>query len=300
MHVRKRRLMGAGLGLAMALTLFLSGCGGRAGVTIGSKNFTESILVSEILAQLIENRTELEVKRNQNMAGTFVCFEAIRNGEIDIYPEYTGTALTALLEMPVITDKDEAYDAVQKEFNERFGITWMKPFGLNNTYAVILTSELAERYALKTTTDLITVADQLVFAANHEFFNRDDGYDGFVDHYGITFKGDPVKMDITLLYQAVSGGDVDVIIDAATSGPIRQYGLVILEDDQHFFPPYHLAPIIRDETLEEHPELEEILNLLAGEVDDTTMTDLNYQVDVEKREVKDVAADFLRERGLVE
>jgi len=286
--------------VVLGATLVLTGCGGGGDtIKIGSKNFTESIVLSEVLAQLIENKTDLNVKRSQNMGGTFICFEAIKSGEIDIYPEYTGTALTALLEMPVVNDPDEVYQTVQDEFNSQFDISWLGSFGLNNTYTLITSKEAADEYQLKNATDLIDVAGDLVFAANHEFFNRDDGFQGFSDFYGMQFKGEPVKMDITLLFPTVANREVDIIIDQATSGLIQKHDLVVLEDDKNYFPPYYAAPIVRNETLEKHPELKEVLNLLEGEIDDAAMTSLNYQVDVEQKEVSAVVTEFLKEKGII-
>ncbi|MGI6161677.1 MAG: glycine betaine ABC transporter substrate-binding protein [Christensenellales bacterium] len=295
-----RKILCMVLLVLVGLTFVLTGCGSKDDtITIGSKNFTESIVLSEVFAQVIEHNTDLKVQRNQNMGGTFICFEAIKNNEIDIYPEYTGTALTALLELPVVSDPDEAYDIVKKDFEEQLDIAWLEPLGLNNTYAVIVSPEVADEYNLTTISDLAAVSDELVFGSAHEFFNRDDGYDGLIEYYDMSFKGDPVKMDITLLYPTVAGRDVDVIVESATSAPILQYNLVLLEDDRQFFPPYYAAPIVRNEVLEKHPELKDILNRLAGEIDDETTTALNYEVDVENRDIAEVVTEFLQSKGLI-
>jgi osmoprotectant transport system substrate-binding protein len=281
----------------MSITLF--GCSGDDTVTIGSKDFGENVVLGEMMAQLIEQHTDLKVDRKLNMGGTFVCFEAIKNGDIDIYPEYTGTGLTAQLKMDVISDPDEAYQTVAEEFDKQFGIKWLEPFGFNNTYTLAVTDAVYQEYGIETFSDLAEVSENLVFGAEHEFFDRQDGFDGLVDMYGITFKGEPKKMNVSLKYQAIGNGDMDVTDAFATDGPIKKFNLKVLEDDKGFFPPYYAAPIIRNETLEAHPELEEVLNKLAGKIDDATMTELNYKIDVEGQEIETVAAEFLQSEGLL-
>ena len=284
----------------LVMTLALSGCGGdKKSVVIGSKDFSESIILGEMFAQLIENNTDIEVVRKLNMGGTFVCFEAIKNGDIDIYPEYTGTGLTAQLKMDVITDSEEAYRVVAEEFNKQFDIKWLSPLGLNNTYTLAVTQEVAEEFGVETFSDLAAVSEDLIFGAEHEFFNRQDGFEGLVEAYGMEFKGEPKKMQVSLKYQAIGNGDMDVTDAFATDGQIIQYNLKILEDDKGFFPPYYVAPIVKNETLEQFPELEEVLDRLAGLIDDATMTELNYRVDVEGESVETVATDFLTSAGLV-
>ena len=285
--------------LAAALTVGATGCSGGNTITIGTKDFGENIVLGEMMAQLVEKNTDLKVNRKLNMGGTFVCFAAIKKGQIDVYPEYTGTALTAHLKMDVITDPDEAYTVVSQKFEEQFKIKWLKPFGFNNTYAVAVTKTVAEQYGLETISDLAKVAGNLTFGAEHEFFDRQDGYDGLIKLYGLTFKGEPKKMNVSLKYQAIGSGDMDVTDAFSTDGPIKQYNLKILKDDKNFFPPYYAAPIVRDATLEKHPELEGVLNKLAGVIDDNTMTELNYKIDVEKKQVKDVAREFLTGKGLL-
>ncbi len=286
--------------MVLALAVSLTGCWGGDTVVIGSKDFSENITLGEMFAQLIEAHTDIKVTRKLNMGGTFVCFEAIKNGDIDIYPEYTGTALAAQLKMEVISDPDEAYRVVAEEFDRQFGVKWLKPLGFNNTYTLAVTDEVYKKYGVETFSDLVKVSKDLVFGAEHEFFDRQDGYDGLVAMYGFTFKGEPKKMNASLKYQAIGSGDIDVTDAFATDGPIKQYNLKVLEDDKGFFPPYYAAPIIRKDTLEDHPELEEVLNRLAWLVDDPTMTELNYQVDVEGKDVEVVVREFLQSKGLLD
>ncbi|HHU04857.1 MAG TPA: glycine/betaine ABC transporter substrate-binding protein [Clostridiales bacterium] len=287
------------MALILALSVAFTGCSSSDTITVGSKDFTENTVLGEIFAQLIEAKTNLKVNRKLNMGGTFVNFEAIKNGQIDIYPEYTGTALTAQLKMDVINDPDETYRIVSEEFDKQFNIKWMKPLGLNNTYTLAVTNEVYEQYGVETFSDLAAISENLIFGAEHEFFDRQDGFDGLVETYGMKFKGDPKKMNVSLKYQAIGNGEIDVTDAFATDGQIMQYNLKILKDDKNFFPPYYAAPIIRKEVLDKHPELEDVLNSLAGLIDDATMTELNYKVDVENQDIKAVAKEFLKDNGLI-
>lgn len=284
--------------LVLLFSVVLTGCSSDT-ITIGSKDYSENIVLGEIFSQLIEANTELKVVRKLNLGGTFVNFEAIKNGQIDLYPEYTGTALTAQLKMDVITDADETYRIVSEKFDEQFNIKWLKPLGFNNTYTLAVTNEVYEKYGIETFSDLAAISENFVFGAEHEFFDRQDGFDGLVKAYGMKFMGEPKKMNVSLKYQAIGNGDIDVTDAFATDGQIIQYNLKILEDDKNFFPPYYASPIIRKEVLEKHPELEQILNSLAGLIDDETMTELNYKIDVENQDVKAVAKEFLQEKNLI-
>ncbi len=284
--------------IGLSAIILLASCSGGATVTVGSKDYSENILLGELMAQLIEAKTDLKVNRKLNLGGTFVNFNAIQNKQIDIYPEYTGTALTAELKMDVIADPAESYRTVSEEMAKRWDIIWLEPFGFNNTYTLAVTADVQQRYNLKTYSDLVAVAPQLVFGAEHEFFDRQDGFDGLVAHYGLTFKGEPMKFNTSLKYQAIGRGDMDVTDAFSTDGPIKQYNLKILEDDKSFFPPYHAAPVVRKEILDKHPEVADVLNLLGGMIDDQTMGELNYLVDVKGEPAEQVASDFLSSLGL--
>lgn len=275
------------------------GCSGSNTITVGSKDFGENILLGEIFAQLIEAKTDLKVNRKLNMGGTFVNFNAMRNKQLDIYPEYTGTALTATLEMDVINDPTESYNVVKDEYLKRYDIVWLEPLGFNNTYTLAITPEVAAQYPMETFSDLAAYAPNLVFGAEHEFFDRQDGFDGLIAEYGLNFKGEPLKMVVALKYQAIGQGDMDITDAFSTDGQLQQFNLKVLEDDKGFFPPYHAAPIIRKATLDAHPELEEVLNLLAGRIGDERMAALNYAADVEGRPTEEVATQFLTEEGLI-
>ncbi|HCU29549.1 MAG TPA: glycine/betaine ABC transporter substrate-binding protein [Sphaerochaeta sp.] len=298
MHAKRTKIMSV-LTLALAAILVFTGCAKNDSITIGSKDFGENIVIAEMLSQLVEAHTDLKVNRKLNLGGTFVNFNAIKNDQIDVYPEYTGTGLTAHLKMDVVNDPDESYRIVSEEFLKRWDIVWLEPFGLNNTYTLAVTPEVYETYGVETYSDLIPYAPDLVFGAEHEFFDRRDGFDGLVDLYGFQFKGEPMKLNASLKYQAIGRGDMDVTDAFATDGPIKQYNLKILEDDLGFFPPYHAAPIVRKEVLDKHPELKNVLNMLGGRLDDETMTELNYLVDVEGKAVEQVASEFLKSQNLV-
>lgn len=287
------------VGLMMAV---VSGCGGNANqsgkITVGSKNFTENIVMGELLAQLIENQTDLQVDRKLNLGGTLVAWEALKKGDLDLYPDYTGTGLMAILKKDVMYDPDEVYDLVQKEYNEIYQIKWLKPFGFNNTYTTAVPRDMAEQYDLKKTSDLKPYAKDLIFCAEQEFFNRDDGYAGYTDTYGLKFK-DSKAIETNLKYEALGQKKVDVVNAFSTDGELITYNLVILEDDKGFFPPYYCAPVVRMDTLEKYPELEGVLNLLADKISDSDMQQLNYQVKEQKQDVAEVATKFLEEKGLI-
>lgn len=298
--MKLKKIIGLAVALVFLLSIALTGCSGGNKIVIGSKDFSENIILGEMFAQLIEAKTNIKVERKLNLGGTFVCFEAIKNGQIDIYPEYTGTGLTAQLKMDVIGEPDEAYRVVAEEFNKRFDIKWLSPLGFNNTYTLAVTDKVYQQFGVETFSDLAKISENLVFGAEHEFFDRQDGYDGLVQKYSMQFKGEPKKMNVSLKYQAIGNGDMDVTDAFATDGAIKQYNLKVLTDDLGFFPPYYAAPIIRNATLERYPELEDILNTLANAIDDATMTELNYKVDVEGEDVAKVAKKFLNEKGLLD
>ena len=299
MKVRMKLIGSLVLVLAM-ITVTMAGCSKKDTITIGSKDFSENMILGEMFAQIIEANSDIKVNRKLNLGGTFVCFESIKNGDIDIYPEYTGTGLTAQLKMDVISSADETYSIVSEEFNRQFDIKWLKPLGFNNTYALAVTKEVYDKYGIETYSDLAVISKELVFGAEHEFFDRQDGYDGLVEAYDLQFKGDPKKMNVSLKYQAIGKGDMDVTDAFATDGAIVQYELKILTDDKGFFPPYYAAPIVRNKTLEKYPELEDLLNKLSGEIDDQAMTDLNYKVDVQGEDIAKVAKEFLQDKGLID
>jgi osmoprotectant transport system permease protein len=273
--------------------------GGAGRIRIGSKNFTEQFVLGELMAQVIEAETDLGVDRRFNLGGTLICHEALRGGEIDLYAEYSGTGLTAILEHEVVTDRDEALAIVRAEYADRFGLTWLAPFGFNNTYALTVRAKRARQRGWETISDLEASAPTLRAGFTSEFAERPDGLPGLRKAYGLRF-GDVRDLDPSLMYKAVANDQVDVICAFATDGRIAAYDLVSLEDDEHFFPPYHAAPVIREETLRAYPEVRAALALLAGKLDDETMRRLNYEVDEKQRTPREVAAEFLAGAEIVD
>lgn len=289
----------------VVLSITFAGCGTSGNtITIGSKNFSENIILGEMFAQLIESNTNLKVNRKLNLNGTFVAFEALKNGELDIYPDYTGTGFMSHLKLSLKKDSggrytsDEIYQIVKKDFNDKFKITWLKPLGFNNTYALAVKQDFADKNNLKKVSDLLKISPQIVFGAEHEFFDRPDGYPGLIETYGLNFKGTE-KMEPSLKYQAISQDKMQVTDAFSTDGQLIKYKLKILEDDKQFFPPYYAAPLVRNSTLKKHPELESVLNSLAGKISDSEMQQLNYKVDVENKQIEDVAKEFLKTKGLI-
>lgn len=266
-------------------------------IRIGSKSFTEQWIVGELLAQLLE-ANGYKVDRKLGLGGTKVVHEALVNNQIDLYAEYTGTGLVTILREPVMTDPQAVYDKVKRLYQKRWNLVWLQPIGFNNTYALSMRRDAAERLRVTTISDLARVAAHLVLGATHEFLNRDDGYPGLKRVYGLEFKR-TVSLDPGLMYQAVAHGQVDVISAFATDGRIRAFQLVNLDDDKQFFPPYFIAPVIRGDLLAKHPKIGNVLNRLAGRIDNATMQALNYEVDGKGREPRDVAAAFLRKTGLI-
>lgn len=288
----------------MLISAFLTGCsfgGTKKDVTIASKMFTENILLSEIYAQLIENRTDIEVTRKQSLGGTSVCYAEMENGNVDIYVEYTGTIYNEILKMesdPNMTS-DELYNIVKKEMNDTRNVTVYQPIGLNNTFALAMQTEKAEALGLKTVSDLSSAASKLIFAANSLYYPRlNDGYDALSEKYDINFKS-TVKMDYALLYDAAEQGQADVIIVYATDSLLKKHDMIILEDDKQIFSAYYGVPMIRNEILKKYPELGGVLDLLAERIDNERMQELNYLIDVENKQPEEVAKAFLTEEGLL-
>lgn len=285
---------------ACLLSAVLGGCGEQSEkVVVGSKNFTEQKVLGYMFAELIEADTDLTVERRVGLQGTLVCFNALKEGDIHLYPEYTGTGLTAILKEPVISDPDEGYARVKSEFERRWGLAWLEPLGFNNTYTLTMRRDQAEELGITRISDLRDHANDLKPGFDHEFMSRPDGYQPLTEAYGFRFKHEPVELDPGLMYRAIADRRVDVIDGFATDGRIPAFDLVILEDDQGFFPPYYAAPLVRQEVLEAHPEMAEALNRLAGKIDSAAMAQMNYEVDENHRSPREVALEFLRAQGLM-
>ena len=286
----------------LALTLF-AGCGPKAeeGVTIGSKQYTENILLGEMYAQLIEAKTDIPVTRKLNLGGTSVCMPAMQNGEIDIYFEYTGTAYNEILKLELTEDvsDEDIQNACFEQLDADYGIKMFDSIGINNTYALAIKTARMDEFNISSISELALLSSNLRFGAGHTFYTRIfDGYDGIVKAYGLHFS-EALKMDTSLLYEAVDKDELDVIVVFATDSLLKKYDMTVLKDDKRVFPPYQGAPMCLNSALEKYPELGDVLNTLSGKIDDALMQDLNYQVDVENRSVEEVATEFLTSNGYI-
>lgn len=267
-------------------------------ITVGSKNFMESRLLAEVFAQLIEARTGLTVTRRLGLAGTQVCFEALKTGGIDLYPEYTGTGLVTLLGEPPMGEPSAVLNRVRSQFLKRWNIWWLAPLGFDNSYALALPRDRAEALGIRTISDLAGIAPPLRAGFGYEFIERQDGLPGLQNRYGVQFK-EVVGMQETLKYQAAANGDVDLLDVYTTDGRLAVYDFLILEDDQQFFPPYDASVLIRGETLERYPELGPVLSLLTNALTPRRMREWNLQVQEQGQPVAGVARHILQDLHLL-
>jgi len=270
---------------------------GQETVVVGSKGFTEQVILGNMLGLLLENNG-FKVDRKIGLGGTVICHEALVRGDISVYVEYTGTGLTAILKKAVLKDPEEVYQVVRKDYEDKFKLTWLKPWGFNNTYCIVMRKADADRLKVKKISDLKPLAGDLVFGGTIEFLARPDGVPGLVKHYELKFK-DQKGMDPGLVYKAIAENQVNVISGFATDGRIPAFNLVVLEDDLKFFPPYFAAPVVRMDLLTKAPKVAEVLNRLAGKISDDDMAALNYAVDGKKQDAEVVAKEFLKDRGLI-
>jgi osmoprotectant transport system substrate-binding protein len=286
--------------LLLCLLMFLTACGPprRDRIVVGCKNFTEQLILGEIIAQQIENRTHLPVERRFYLAGTYIAQQAILGGRIDVYPEYTGTSLTAILKESPSGDHAQVYNRVKSEYERRFQLTLSHPFGFNDTFAMLIRGEDARQLDLHTISQSTSRTSEWRLGVGYEFMERPDGYKGLVQTYGLKFKEPPRVMDLGLITRALKNHQVDMIAGNATDGLIPALDLFVLEDDKHYFPPYEAVPIIRQEALTRHPEIFPALDELAGKITDEDMRHLNYAVDRQHRNAPDVVREFLRRKGL--
>lgn len=285
---------------ALLVILGTSGCGKGAGQTIvvGSKNFTEQIVLAELFAQQIEAHSTLQVERRLNLGGTFICHDALISGKIDLYPEYTGTALTAILNDPLQKDPAEVFRRVQEEYRARFHIEVMPPLGFNNTFAMVVRGDDAAKLRLRTISDIAPYAPKWRAGFGYEFMERPDGYRGWIAAYGLHFAGEPRILDLGLLYRALADKQVDLVAGNSTDGVIESLHMVVLEDNLHYFPPYEAVPLVREATFEKHPEVRTAIGALAGKISVEEMRRMNYEVDGEHRDPAEVVSEFRKAKGL--
>lgn len=285
----------------LALALLLAGCGQgnqAAKIVVGSKDFPEQLILGEMYAQLLEHNG-FQVERKLNLGGTPVAHEALKKGEIDLYPEYTGTGLLTVLKLPVNNDPRQVYETVAKGYQEQFNLVWLDPAPMNNTQALAMTREGAARYGIRTISDMVAKADQLVMIGPPEFDQREDGLPGLMKVYGQFTLREYKPVEKGLRYEGLVEGQADVAVAFGTDGEIAAYNLVVLEDDKGMFPPYQVAPVVRQQTLEANPQIKDILNQLAPQLTDAVMQKLNYEVSGNGREPAEVAKEFLTQAGLL-
>jgi osmoprotectant transport system substrate-binding protein len=287
-------------GALLYIAIALAGCSGlrRDTIVVGSKNFSEQALLGEILAQHLEARTHLRVERRFYLAGTYICQQALLAGRIDMYVEYTGTALTAILHDPVEKDPSAVFTRVQQEYKQRFGLDVMPSLGFDNTFAIVIRGEDARRLHLKTLTEAAPYTPGWRAGFGYEFMERPDGYPGLVQTYGFHFDTPPRVLDLGLLYRALLDKQVDIVAGNSTDGLLAARDLVILDDDKHYFPPYEAVPIAREDTLTRYPEVRAAIADLAGKISSEEMRKMNYEVDGEHRDSADVAREFLHSKNL--
>src|SRR5512142_309739 len=284
---------------AAALALSASCSPRRSQLTVGSKNFTEQLILGEILKQALQNACHTPVDGRFYLAGTYICQQAILAGRIDAYVEYTGTALAAILKQQASGDSAQVYQHVREHYHRRFGLDVMPPLGFNNSFAMVMRSDDAHRLGVTTLSQLAPAAPQLRLGVGYEFLERQDGYKGLVNTYGLQFREAPRVMDLGLLYRALETRSVDIVAGNNTDGLIAALGLVVLDDDRHYFPPYDAVPIVRAQTLERHREIGAVLGRLAGQISVDEMRRLNFAVDGEKRDYKLAAREFLESKSLL-
>ena len=281
----------AGLAVVAVLAWSVSAGSAGAGVVVGSKNFTEQVVLGELMAQAIEAQG-LPVVRKLNLGGTFICDRALRSGDIDLYVEYTGTAVTAVFHQDVPHDPREAFEGARRLY-ARGGITALEPLGFNNTFAILVRTRDARQLGLRSIDDLRAVASRWTPGFGYEFLQRADGYPGLSQTYGLEFGGAPRAMDLSLIYKALGDGQVDVIAGDATSALIDALDLTALDDSRHYFPPYDAAPVVRTAALLRHPEIGRAMAHLTGHVTERDMRAMNRAVDLDRRDPSDVARQFL-------
>ena len=265
---------------------------------IGAKNFTEQVVLGELLAQEIEAKSHLKVERRFYLAGSYICQQALAGGRIDAYVEYTGTALTAILKQPVDRDPAAVLNTIRGLYATRYNVTVGPPLGFENTFAMVIRGDDARRLKVTTLSQAAQFAPQWRLGVGYEFEQRPDGLPGLSSAYGLRFSGAPRTMDLGLLYRALNAHQVDIIAANSTDGPIQEFGLTALEDDRHYFPPYQAVPLVRNEALARWPQMRETLEALAGKVSAEDMRAINEAIDGQHRDPAEVVREFRTRKGL--
>ncbi|MDF5715011.1 MAG: glycine betaine ABC transporter substrate-binding protein [Rhizonema sp. NSF051] len=288
--------------LTFALVLVIASCNhtsnsGGGNIVVASKGFTEQDILSEILAQQIEASTHLKVERRR-FTSTLVTHDAIASGKVDAYIEYTGTASTVILKQKVIHDPKVLYEKLKQDYAQKFHLEVMPSLGFEDTFAMVIRGDEARRYHIQTLSEAAKYTPQWRAGFGYEFVEREDGFPGLAKTYGIRFAQSPRIMDLGLIYRAIEQKLVNMIDGNSTDGQISRLGLVVLKDDLHYFPPYEATPIVRQDTLKKYPQVRQAIAQLSGRISTEDMRRLNYLVEGEFRDIKDVARDFLHTKGL--
>lgn len=304
-HLRRFLLLPLLMVFTAIAIVACAGGGGETGsdaasgpIRVGSKDFTEQFIIGEMYALALEN-AGFDVERKLNLGGTPVAHESLLNDEIDLYPEYTGTGLLTVLKLPADSDQQAVYETVSESYQSQFDLVWLEPAPMNNTQALAMTQEKAAELGISTISDMAAQAGDLVMVGPPEFQAREDGLPGIQAAYGDFQLQEYKAVDPGLRYRALVDGEADVAVAFGTDGEISAYDLVVLEDDQQLFPPYQVAPVVRQSALDANPELAETLNALAPLLTNETMQRLNFEVSGNQQEPADVARDFLTEEGML-
>jgi osmoprotectant transport system substrate-binding protein len=286
--------------VAVTISLLLTSCVPPRpnAPVIGTKNFTEQVVLGELLAQGIEAKSHLKVERRFYLAGSYICQQALVSGRIDAYVEYTGTALTAILKQPLDRDQQRVLETVRRLYAQRYNVTVAPPLGFENTFAMIIRGDDARRYNLRALSQAAQYTPQWKLGVGYEFEQRPDGLPGLSKVYGLKFDGPPRTMDLGLLYRAINARQVDMIAGNSTDGPIQAFGLTVLEDDKHYFPPYQAVPLVRDDALRRWPQIKMAVDALAGRVTADDMRSMNEAVDGQHRDPAVVVREFREKKGL--
>lgn len=285
--------------LVLSVSLLSVGSAAAQSFVVGTKNFTEQYILGEIYAAALED-AGIPVERRINLGGTLIAHQALLADEIDMYPEYTGTALVSVVKGDISSDADAVYEQVKSHYENEFDVTWLEPANINNGYAIVVRPETAQEHGLETLSDLSAVSGDLVIGAGPEFGDRRDGIPGLRDVYGIEFGEFRQFAKLGLRYDALAAEQIDVANGFATDWQIANEQFVPLIDDKGLFPPYYVAPVVREDALEEFPQAREVLNRVSVLLDNETMQQLNARVERDREEAADVAVSFLKEQGIID
>ncbi|MCA0989160.1 glycine betaine ABC transporter substrate-binding protein [Guptibacillus algicola] len=294
--------------LMLGLAMVLGACGGNDSgssesdpIVISGKPWTEQYILPHIVGEYIKANSDYEVEIDEAVGEVSVIHQALVDGDVDMYVEYTGTGLETVLKGTADSDEsaDEIFQRVKEGYKEEFDLVWLEPLGFENGYTLAITQETNEGLNAETYSDLVPVSNEMVFGGPHPFYERIDGYEAMVETYGYDFK-ETESLDPNIMYDALNEGEVDVIPAFTTDGRIARFNLVSTEDDKNFFPPYYAAPVVRQDTLDSHPKLADIVNELGGKISEEEMSEMNAKVDLDGEEPEKVAMNFLKEKGLID